>query len=64
MNADQPYARAATPAGLSERCVNVRVVSSQSGTHFYRCGLASTDPRFAKYPRLPVLRCAGYARKD
>ena len=25
------------------------------------CGLSTTDPRFPKYPALPVLRCSGYA---
>jgi hypothetical protein len=24
------------------------------------CGRSATDPRFPKYPRLPVVRCAGY----
>jgi hypothetical protein len=24
------------------------------------CGLAAADPRYPKYPRLPVLRCEGY----
>lgn len=30
------------------------------------CERALTDPRFAKYPPLPVLRCPGYepAEKD
>jgi len=27
---------------------------------FLLCRLASTDPRFAKYPTLPVLSCSGY----
>lgn len=25
------------------------------------CGLSAEDPRFPKYPRLPVLACAGFA---
>jgi hypothetical protein len=24
------------------------------------CGRSRHDPRFARYPRLPVLRCAGF----
>jgi hypothetical protein len=28
------------------------------------CQLAETDPRFAKYPRLPVIRCAGYEKVE
>ena len=29
---------------------------------FWRCALSEVDPRFPKYPRLPVLECAGYER--
>jgi hypothetical protein len=29
------------------------------------CELSKTDPRFEKYPRLPVLACVGFeARED
>ncbi len=28
---------------------------------FFLCQLSSTDPRFPKYPPLPVLACPGYA---
>jgi len=31
---------------------------------YWLCGLAATDARFEKYPRLPVLRCEGYEAKD
>jgi hypothetical protein len=27
---------------------------------FYRCLRADTDPRFVRYPPLPVLECPGY----
>lgn len=27
---------------------------------FFRCGRADSDPRFVRYPPLPVLTCAGY----
>jgi hypothetical protein len=27
---------------------------------FFLCRLSATDPRFPKYPRLPVLRCDGF----
>jgi hypothetical protein len=27
---------------------------------FWMCALAARDPRFDKYPRLPVLECAGF----
>lgn len=46
--------------GLCSTCEHMRPVESDRGSVFYRCALADTDPHFAKYPRLPVLQCAGY----
>ena len=38
----------------------MRRVESERGSVFYLCGRAATDPRFPKYPRLPVRECAGH----
>lgn len=46
--------------GLCVRCVHHRVTGNRRGSQFHLCGLASTDPRFRKYPRLPMLRCEGF----
>lgn len=46
--------------GLCATCVHGRRVVSGRGSEFWMCGLAARDPAFAKYPRLPVLRCPGY----
>jgi hypothetical protein len=35
-------------------------MKSDRGATFYKCERAATDPAFPKYPRLPVLECAGY----
>jgi hypothetical protein len=51
---------AAPDPGLCSRCRNVRVVESRRGSQFFLCRLSETDPRFPKYPRLPVLRCRGF----
>lgn len=48
--------------GLCATCVHVRVVTSSTGSTFYRCSLADVDPRFRRYPALPVLSCAGYEK--
>jgi len=40
-----------------------RIVSDRDST-FYFCQLSKTDPRFPKYPRLPVVSCAGYRRAE
>jgi hypothetical protein len=47
-------------AGLCADCVNARRVESSRGSVFLLCELSRSDPRFAKYPRLPVLSCSGY----
>ena len=47
-------------AGLCSTCEHSRVVQSSRGSRFYLCRLSETDARFAKYPRLPVLKCDGY----
>ena len=45
--------------GLCRRCTHSRIVRTPRST-FWRCALAETDPRFERYPRLPVLECAGF----
>jgi len=47
-------------AGLCASCKNVRRIISDRGSRFFLCELSKTDPRFPKYPRLPVLSCSGY----
>lgn len=45
--------------GLCFRCRHTHVVITPRSV-FWRCVLADTDPRFERYPRLPVLECEGY----
>jgi hypothetical protein len=47
-------------AGLCESCAHQRVISNTRGSSFSLCELSKADPAFPKYPRLPVLECAGY----
>lgn len=46
--------------GLCESCAHHRMIENRRGSRFHMCERALTDPRFAKYPPLPVLRCPGY----
>ena len=46
--------------GLCADCRHAGQVTSARGSLFWLCRLAARDPAFAKYPRLPVLRCLGY----
>jgi len=55
-----PARPSAPPAGLCESCANVKIVETRKGSRFYLCTLSEVDPRFPKYPGIPVLRCAGY----
>lgn len=48
--------------GLCATCFHLKIITSDKGSIFYRCGLSDTDPRFPKYPTLPVLRCTGWTR--
>jgi hypothetical protein len=42
----------------------MRVVTNRRGSVFYRCARADNDPRFVRYPPLPVLACAGYEKVE
>ena len=48
--------------GLCADCQHARRMESDRGAVFFLCERALTDPRFQKYPRLPVLRCEGYEK--
>lgn len=48
--------------GLCETCKFMRRMESDRGSVFYMCQRSLTDATFPKYPRLPVLQCAGYER--
>jgi len=51
-----------TRRGLCDTCKHQKLVRNTRGSVFSLCELSKTDPRFPKYPRLPVERCAGYVR--
>jgi hypothetical protein len=47
-------------AGLCATCRHARSIRSAKGSEFWLCQRSTSEPaRFAKYPRLPMLRCAG-----
>ena len=48
--------------GLCATCEFRRTVKAARST-FYMCERSFTDPRFPKYPPIPVIRCAGYQSK-
>jgi hypothetical protein len=44
--------------------VHARVVETARGSRFLLCELSRTDPRFPRYPNLPVLACDGFEADD
>ena len=48
--------------GLCADCRHARVQETARGNEFWRCLRAETDPRFVRYPRLPVRECPGHER--
>jgi hypothetical protein len=36
---------------------------SQKGSRFVLCERSKTDPDYARYPRLPMLKCAGFEQE-
>lgn len=47
------------PVGLCRTCGHARIVQTPR-SRFWLCRLSATDPRFERYPRLPILRCEGF----
>jgi len=39
-------------------------VVTDRGSEFVFCELSSTDVRFPRYPRLPVIECLGYIEEE
>lgn len=46
--------------GLCSTCQWTRLVRTGRGSTFYLCRRSESDPRFIRYPRLPVIQCAGF----
>jgi hypothetical protein len=53
-------APAIASVGLCATCTHVRLIRSDREAIFYLCTLSVVNPRFRKYPMLPVLSCAEY----
>ena len=51
---------ARSEAGLCSRCRHCHVIKNARGSRFYLCKRAETEPRYRRYPPLPVLSCPGF----
>lgn len=52
------------PAGLCDSCRHRRIVRNDRRSRFILCLRSRTDPRFARYPRLPVGECPGFEPRE
>ena len=50
--------------GLCSVCGHCKTIVSDRGSTFYRCMLSDENAAFARYPRLPVLKCSGFWPAD
>lgn len=50
--------------GLCGSCRHRREIRNRRGSFFLLCTLAAKDPRFRRYPPLPVFQCPGYDPGD
>jgi hypothetical protein len=52
------------PKGLCASCRHKRDVKNTRGSTFLLCERSREDPAYPRYPRLPVLDCRGYERRE
>ncbi len=50
-------------AGLCDSCSHQRLVANTRGSTFSLCERSREDPAYPRYPRLPVLECAGFEQR-
>lgn len=51
-------------SGLCATCRWLKRNRNDRGSVFYYCRRSETDPRYAKYPALPVVVCPGFEKEN
>ena len=59
MSDGRPAVDPRDPVGLCRSCAFARLVSTPRST-FWLCRRSATDPRYERYPRLPIRFCPGW----
>ena len=49
--------------GICDSCAHQQLVANTRGSVFSLCLRSRTNPRFPRYPRVPVAACPGYERR-
>jgi hypothetical protein len=52
--------RSLRPHGLCDSCLHQKLVPNTRGSVFSLCLRSREDPAYPRYPRVPVLACAGH----
>ena len=60
INAPDVETKMEATIGLCTSCRHAKSLRTKGGTVIYLCGLSLSDPRFPRYPQLPVKTCPGY----
>jgi hypothetical protein len=50
--------------GLCDACLHQRLVPNTRGSVFSLCERSRQDPAYPRYPRIPVLSCPGFERRQ
>lgn len=51
--------------GLCDTCAHQKLIRNTRGSTFSLCLRSKDEPdRFPRYPRIPVLACPGYRRRE
>jgi RNA polymerase sigma-70 factor (ECF subfamily) len=58
------WARLGAAPGLCLTCRHAKLNQTRRGTAYLRCGRSAWDDRLVRYPRLPVIECAGFEARD
>jgi len=56
--------RSTTEKGLCADCRHARAIRAASERGYIQCLRSRTDPRYPKWPRLPILSCPGYEQGE
>ncbi len=57
---EEGWAKLGAAPGLCVTCRHARLNQTRRGTAYLRCGRSAWDERLVRYPRLPVIECAGF----